>query len=62
MLYTGLVNFESAFLDRLSEGVIVFDGATGTQIQAANVPQNDFILRPDAQYSTATNAAAERLG
>lgn len=62
MLYTGWVKFESAFLDRLSDGVIVFDGATGTQIQAANVPQDDFILRPNAQYSTAANAAAERLG
>jgi len=52
----------STFLNALCNKVLIFDGATGTQIQAANLSQEDFILSVRPDYPEAVNAAAERLG
>lgn len=52
----------SPLLDALSDRVLVYDGAMGTQIQASDFTNDDFILRPAARHSVAVNAAAERLG
>lgn len=51
---------KSLLLDALSERVLIYDGAMGTQIQAANLSNEDFILNP-AQFSGAVQAAAQRL-
>ena len=52
---------DSLLLEALSERVLVWDGAMGTQIQGAGLSNDDFILRADARHSEAVNLAAERL-
>lgn len=51
----------SPLLEALAERVLVYDGAMGTQLQAANLATNDFILGDDSRYSAAVRAAAQRL-
>lgn len=53
---------ESRLLEVLAERVLIYDGAMGTQLQAAALTDDDFTLHPTARYSSAVNAAAERLG
>ena len=53
---------DSLLLANLAEKVLIWDGAMGTQIQGADLSNDDFILRESAHYSTAVNAAAKRLG
>lgn len=50
-----------AFLDALAERVLIFDGAMGTQIQAANLTPADFELSPDRAWPAAVQEAAARL-
>jgi len=52
---------KSHLLDALSDHVLVYDGAMGTQIQGANLDDNDFILKQQSHQSQAVNAAAERM-
>ena len=52
---------DSHLLHALAERVLVWDGAMGTQIQAANLSQDDFILRAQPHQSEAVNAAAQRM-
>lgn len=51
----------SALLDALSERVLVFDGAMGTQIQSAGLEARDFVLHPSNDLSAAARGTAERL-
>ncbi|QYK53899.1 MAG: homocysteine S-methyltransferase family protein [Fimbriimonadaceae bacterium] len=51
----------SPFLDRLAQGVMIFDGATGTQYQAANLPDSDFVLQDREEYPESVRLAARRL-
>lgn len=53
---------QSLLLEALAERVLVYDGAMGTQIQAAALNQCDFVLEPSDAHSKAVNAAAQRLG
>lgn len=56
------VKLQSALLDALSERVLVWDGAMGTQIQAADLTDADFTLTPNAQrLPPLAQAAAQRL-
>jgi len=50
----------SPILEALSEHVLVYDGAMGTQIQAADLKPEDFVLKDSPQLSTLLRAAAER--
>lgn len=49
------------FLEALSERVLIFDGATGTQYQSLNLPDSDFTLKPIPMLSETYNNAADRL-
>lgn len=51
----------SRFLDVFGTRPLVFDGATGTQYQAAGLTQPDFTLVEKPEYPAAVNAAASRL-
>ena len=51
----------SLLLEALAERVLVFDGAMGTQIHAANLSAADFSVPRNSPYAKVT-AAAERLG
>lgn len=51
---------QSRLLDTLAERVLVFDGAMGTQIQAANLAPEDFVL-PSDSHLPAIQAARERV-
>lgn len=51
----------SPLLDVLSDRVLIYDGAMGTQLQAANLENEDFILRPEHATSPLVRAAADRL-
>jgi len=53
---------ESQLLEALAERVLVYDGAMGTQIQGANLTDDDFILRPQPHYSATVNEASKRVG
>ncbi len=53
---------DSQLLDALSERVLVYDGAMGTQIQAADLSDADFTLVPQPHYAKKVNEAAVRLG
>ncbi len=53
---------KSRLLDALSEGVLVYDGAMGTQLQAAGLANEDFVLRDDPRYPSKVREAAVRLG
>lgn len=52
---------ESRLLQRLNEGVLIWDGATGTQFQAAGLDDDDFVLQDTADFSETVRRAAERL-
>ena len=49
------------WLERLASGVLIFDGATGTQYQAAGLSDQDFVLNPDNCKSDVVRSAADRL-
>lgn len=51
---------DSPFLKALGERVLVFDGATGTQIQAADLGDHDFVLR-GSDLPAASRLASDRL-
>lgn len=57
-----MCGMDSLLLNVLADRVLVYDGAMGTQIQGANLTDDDFILRADARHSAAVNSAADRLG
>lgn len=48
-------------LDALNEKVLIYDGAMGTQIQAAHLTPADFTLTPRETYAKVVNDAAQRL-
>ncbi len=50
----------SNFIEALEQGVLIWDGGLGTQIQAANLADSDFILSPQSHYSDHANSVAER--
>jgi 5-methyltetrahydrofolate--homocysteine methyltransferase len=52
----------SPLLEAMAERVLVYDGAMGTQLQAAGLTDEDFSLRPGTGLPPLANAAAERLG
>ncbi len=52
---------DSAFLERLGGQVLVFDGAMGTQLQAAGLGDADFVL-PTGTGVAVVEEAAQRLG
>lgn len=51
----------STLLERLAQGVLVFDGATGTQYQDAGLDDSDFVLPDDPSLPETVRAAAARL-
>ncbi|RYG30021.1 methionine synthase, partial [bacterium] len=51
----------SPLLDALQDRVLVYDGAMGTQLQAANLSQEDFILREDQTQSRIVSETARNL-
>jgi 5-methyltetrahydrofolate--homocysteine methyltransferase len=51
----------SQFLDALADRVLIYDGAMGTQIQAAELSAEDFTLRESASLPIAAQEAARRL-
>lgn len=54
--------FGSPFLDALQTHTLVFDGAMGTQLQAANLQPEDFVLRKEHGNDPLLQATVERLG
>lgn len=52
---------DSLLLEALAERVLIYDGATGTQLQAAGLTEQDFVLNPD-QFDGQLKATAQRLG
>ncbi len=52
----------SPLLEAMAERVLVYDGAMGTQLQAANLTDADFTLRADQNLPPLALAAAERMG
>ena len=52
---------KSAFLDSLAERVLIWDGAMGTQFQAAELPDEAFTLLPGQGWGSGVEAAAQRL-
>jgi 5-methyltetrahydrofolate--homocysteine methyltransferase len=53
---------QSPILDALAERVLVFDGAMGTQIQNADLPNSDYSLASVPSASPLLQAALARLG
>lgn len=54
-----IVGMKSRLLETMSDRVLVYDGAMGTQLQAGSLTVDDFVLRADA--SPALREASERL-
>jgi 5-methyltetrahydrofolate--homocysteine methyltransferase len=52
---------KSKLLEALADRVLIFDGAMGTQIQAADLTAEDFTLRESAALPPQALAAAKRL-
>src|SRR5688572_4797200 len=52
----------SHLLDTLADRVLIYDGAMGTQIQAADLTEEDFTLRESVAQPKAAQEAAQRLG
>lgn len=50
-----------SFLDRLSRGVVLFDGATGTQFQAAGLTEADFVLPGGPELPARVQETSRRL-
>lgn len=59
--YTDQMTLQSALLDSLLDRVLVYDGAMGTQIHAATLSADDFVLRKTSLLTAVSSAAAERL-
>ena len=55
------MKIDSALLDALASRVLVWDGASGTQLQAA-AADDDFVLDPSADYPQKVKEAAQRMG
>lgn len=55
------MKWNSSLIDALTEKVLIFDGAMGTQIQGFGLANEDFILRPDACAPGPVRDAAGRL-
>jgi 5-methyltetrahydrofolate--homocysteine methyltransferase len=55
------MKLQSPLLHRLAEHVLIWDGAMGTQIQAADLSVEDFTLVPTAGFPDAVNEVASRL-
>lgn len=51
----------SGLLENLAKRVMIFDGAMGTQFQAAGLPDDDFVLKDDAGLPESVRKAAARL-
>lgn len=56
------MRFDSAFLDALNSRVLVWDGASGTQLQRMELADADFVLDPSRPLPAMAKAAGERLG
>jgi len=56
------MKLQSQLLDALAERVLIWDGAMGTQIQAAELKPADFTLSDRAEYPKAVREMAARLG
>lgn len=52
---------KSQLLEALNEKVLIWDGAMGTQIQAANLTNDDFTLRDDPAFPAKVREAGNRL-
>lgn len=52
----------NALVEALSQRVLIYDGAMGTQIQAAHLNPDDFTLYDRPEYPEVVRRAAERLG
>jgi 5-methyltetrahydrofolate--homocysteine methyltransferase len=52
----------SPLLDALAERVLIYDGAMGTQIQAATLTPGDFTLNDQPHYSARVREAVSRVG
>jgi len=52
---------ESKLLEALNDRVLIWDGAMGTQIQAANFTEADFTLRDDPAFPAKVREAGNRL-
>ncbi len=55
------MTMKSALLDALCDRVLVWDGAMGTQIQAADLAPEDFILRDSPNLPAKVREVAQRL-
>lgn len=55
------MQFQSKFLDALNERVLIWDGATGTQFQAAGLSPDDFVLKPEHATGPVMRQTADRL-
>lgn len=55
------MTFDSRLLDALAERVLVWDGAMGTQIQAAGFEESDFVLREEHTAGPQAQEACARL-
>jgi len=55
------VKLKSGLLDALNDHVLVWDGAMGTQIHAADLTAADFALQPDKSYRPAVIETAQRV-
>jgi 5-methyltetrahydrofolate--homocysteine methyltransferase len=55
------MKLQSQLLDSLRDHVLVWDGAMGTQIQAANLSKIDFTLTDNAAYPQAVREMAAKL-
>ena len=53
---------DSSLLEALKERVLVYDGAMGTQLQAAELSPIDFTLSSDGAFPKTVQEAAQRLG
>ncbi|HWD39986.1 MAG TPA: homocysteine S-methyltransferase family protein [Fimbriimonas sp.] len=52
---------ESHLLDVLQDHVLIYDGAMGTQLQAANLTAEDFRIKPTDDVPTSVREAADRV-
>lgn len=52
---------DSLLLKALAERVLIFDGATGTQYQAAGLSDQSFTLRAESHFPDTVKKAADRL-
>lgn len=55
------MGWDSPLLAALEDRVLVYDGAMGTQIQSANLPDSAFVLPSGGSFSQSVLQASERL-